>query len=372
MKLKNSALAGLMVLACMASCSKDAQTPILDLPDARLSINIKAAAIGTKASDSDALKGEANINNVAVVVFNESGSALLGAPVWEEVSTESGSAGILNVPAKATIAKIVIVANTPKGVFNTVTSYTDMQSRLAELSAQSQTNLTMSSQVITSTTALSKNDNYLGYESMGAANINGISSPLEITRLAARLELLRFDTRFVSSKLSGRSVRVDEIYIANEKTVSHYFSEGYWGAVVTAGHLGNGAVFAVGKDIADNTPLAGTLYQKYVMENDALEKPTQLIVKATLLESATNGAETKLFAATINADGIKKGYDHNYVKRNYIYRLTVTFTGNSFDGDHPLTPVEPPEPPVTPTEDLLDVQVTVVGWGPVSQDVVIE
>lgn len=64
---------------------------------------------------------------------------------------------------------------------------------------------------------------------------------------------------------------------------------------------------------------------------------------------------------------IDRGYNHNYVKRNYVYRLNVTFGDTSFDGDHEKDPNIPIPP--RPTTGDLDVQVEVVNWGQVSQDV---
>lgn len=61
----------------------------------------------------------------------------------------------------------------------------------------------MSSQVIVTENALKEGDNYLGYASMGADNINGISKPVEVTRLVARVELAQVSTRFDGTKVDG-------------------------------------------------------------------------------------------------------------------------------------------------------------------------
>ena len=51
--------------------------------------------------------------------------------------------------------------------------------------------------------------------------------------------------------------------------------------------------------------------------------------------------------------------------------MNINFGDTSFDGDHkkPDEPDPTPPDPPTPTEGTLDVQVEVVSWGPVSQDV---
>lgn len=355
MNIKNILIVGVAILLGTA-CSKDKDSvSIDDLANAKLTIGVKASGAVTKAGDPNALKGEMYINNLAAVVFDETGTVLLGK-AQENVNTQDGTAYLIDVPAKATKARIILLANLPSGVLDNVTTYDGFQSMLAELSAQSQANLTMSSQVIVTNNALVADDNYLGYESMGSENINGISSPLEVTRLAARVEIVGLHTNFAGSKLEGRTVRVEDVYIQNQKNASRYFSAGYWGAVVTTGHFGSSSKVTFNSLIDDNNPILTTSYRSYVMENDASEQATQLVVRATLLASQNYEAQTKTFYVTVNADGLANKYDHNFVKRNYIYRLNITFGKNSFEI----------------LDGILDVKVEVVGWGPVNQNVEIE
>lgn len=375
MKLQHILVACFGMLVC-ASCSKDKQSGSIDsLPDAKITIQVGASKAISKAADPETLPGEVNINNVAVLLFDETGTTLLGTPVWQQITTTNGSATITDVPAKATKARIILLANTPEGAFQDVANYDDFQARLAQLSDQLQTHLTMSSQVIVTTRPLEEGDNYLGYASMGNANINGISSPVEITRLAARLDLVSLGTRFAGSLLEGRTVRVNQVYIANQKTASHYFSAAYWGVVMAGGNLENSSVTNLNLQISDDVSVLNTPYRHYVMENDGSEQATQLVVQATLEAGGGYAEEAKWFTATINPNGLTQGYDHNFVKRNYIYRLFVTFGPNSFRGDEPEpTPPDPPVPPIPPTPDstTLDVKVEVVGWGPFNQHVEIE
>ena len=84
--LANIFLSGLAILACV-SCSKD-EDPVLSLEGAKLSVAVKASGTATKAynpNDVNELEGEAYINNLAVVVFNETGTELLGYK-WEALS----------------------------------------------------------------------------------------------------------------------------------------------------------------------------------------------------------------------------------------------------------------------------------------------
>lgn len=53
----------------------------------------------------------------------------------------------------------------------------------------------MSSQVIVTKSALSEEDNYLGYTDLGDQNVDGISDPILLTRVAARIDLVNISTR---------------------------------------------------------------------------------------------------------------------------------------------------------------------------------
>ena len=177
MKLSNIFLSTLAVLLCCTACSKDEESFKGKDADASLSIAVKAAGSavtkGFHPNDENELAGEAKVNNLSVLVFDESGAQLIGYG-WQATNSE-GEASILNVPAMTMRAQIVIVSNTPENSLAGVTSYSDFESKLAQLADQSQSNLVMSSPVITTQAPLVKGDNYLGYASMGSENINGIS-----------------------------------------------------------------------------------------------------------------------------------------------------------------------------------------------------
>ena len=370
MKIRNIIAVGLSLFA-LASCSKDSQpVNVKDLKDATLDIKVKASAPGSSLKvdgDENALEGETNINNIAVLSFTVDGPQILVDPYWTNSMTVSGEeATVLNVPTKATNAVIAILANVPADAFNGVASYSDFENRLAQLSDQSQSNLAMSARVITSSDRLVEGDNYIGYVTQ--TNINNISSPLELTRLAARVELKGAATNFdANNKLKGRTVRINSIYLANQKTASHFASAAYWGAVMADGNLGNSSAVT----LAQNLPVSGTPFRQYVMENTDSSNPTQIVISATILANANYQAETKNFSAVINENGVTlKGEAHKYVKRNFIYRLNITFGPNSFEGidiDDPVPPIPP-----APVVGELDVQVEVVGWGPIDSEVVIE
>lgn len=194
---KNILLLGLAIVACV-SCSKD-DDPVLTLDGARLSVCVRASGTATKAynpNDVNELEGEAYINNLAVVVFNEAGTELLGSK-WEALSGAEHSAIIADVPTtKAVRARIVVLANVPRDLVSSISTYSDLQAQMLDLSSQSQTNLTMSSQAIVTQSALTGDDNYLGYEDLGDQNIDGISDPILLTRVAARIDLVNISNPF--------------------------------------------------------------------------------------------------------------------------------------------------------------------------------
>lgn len=353
-QLKNLFLTGACLLACMA-CSKDDDNHAGGiLADATLRVEIKAAGTKTKAynpNDLNELQGEANINNLAVVIFNEDGSQVLGSK-WEAVQAEH-TATITDVPAKSAKARIVIVANVPQSVISGITSYAGFQSALVDLASQSQTSLAMSSRVIDTEKALIAGDNYLGYTSMGADNVNGISSPLYLTRVPARVDLRTVDTKFAGTKLKGYSVRVEQVSLVNRKTRAYYFSENEWGAVEADGNQDSSPVVSLNTIVNDANPMTATSYVGYVMENTDTDAPTGIRLRASLLNANGDVVETKTFISAINLNGVSLGYGHNLIKRNYVYRLWITFGENSFD-----------------PETFLMVRVEVVDWGNVYQDVV--
>lgn len=101
MKLSNIFLSTLAVLLCCTACSKDEESFKGKDADASLSIAVKAAGSavtkGFHPNDENELAGEAKVNNLSVLVFDESGAQLIGYG-WQATNSE-GEASILNVPA---------------------------------------------------------------------------------------------------------------------------------------------------------------------------------------------------------------------------------------------------------------------------------
>lgn len=348
-----------LALLLGAGCSKDDSGSVKSLPDAKITLQFRAAATNsqvpratTKASaDANELAGEANINNITAFVFNQEGTELLATPYYtDKISTDEGIVTITNIPAKATMAQIILIGNAGSATFNNVATYSDLESVLCRLADQSQTNLAMSTQVIETTRPLAVGDeNYLGYTSMGENNINGIAKPLELTRLAARLDVVNVRTNFTAPEFRGRTVTIESISIANRKTASRYFSREYWGEVMVADNLDNSETVAFDLEVNNETSLAEVILSDYVMENDGSEAPTELLIKATLSARSPYLAETRVFGAVINEKG-STTYGHNNIKRNYVYKIALSFGDNSFEGI--LEPVDPdPDPDPDPTPD---------------------
>ena len=288
--------AGFALLLC-ASCSNDNDRDITSLPEAKISLQVKASGTnkksplkaGTKAgTDANELAGEAYINNITAFVFSEDGSQLLSsAPFYQETTPADGELTIPNIPARAAKARIVLVGNA-NGALSNITSYAGLEAALCQLSSQEQDNLTMSSRVIeTEESLVAGDENYIGYESMT---------------------------------------------VDNQKTASRFFSHDYWGAVVTAGNLGTSPSTPMELVVDNNTSLSEIAYRTYVMENDGSEQPTELLIKATISAKDPYQARTREFRAVINEKGLS-AYGHNFVKRNYVYKISLVFDDESFKED---------------------------------------
>ena len=117
MKLSNIFLSTLAVLLCCTACSKDEES--FKGKDADASLSIVVVTKGFHPNDENELAGEAKVNNLSVLVFDESGAQLIGYG-WQATNSE-GEASILNVPAMTMRAQIVIVSNTPENSLAGVT-----------------------------------------------------------------------------------------------------------------------------------------------------------------------------------------------------------------------------------------------------------
>lgn len=377
MKLKNIIMA-LGVLAVLPACSDDSgEQKEKEKEVATLSIRVATntrTTGGLRADDPYALAGEANINNLAAFLFSAVTLETVGGSMVE-LSGVSDIYQMNNIPAStgADPALIVLVANAPASAMGGITNYGQLQEVLAQLGDQQQSSLSMSTQVITTEYPLDNGANYIGF---GAeqTNVNGITSPLWLTRLPARLEVTGARTNFTRAELLGRTVTVNSMYYGNVKTASYYFSADDWGVVQADGETVNSAVTGLDGVVIDNeNPRTDLYYPMYVMENLNAAAPTQIVVSATLSATDEYAAETYSFTATINdtgGGGVIDGIDvsHLYVKRNFVYGITMTFGDGAFDGLIPIEDTPPEIPPVEPDPTVFSVAVAVMGWGEVEQN----
>ncbi|WP_298547623.1 fimbrial protein [uncultured Parabacteroides sp.] len=385
----NSLYIFFLALSLLAGCTKSEEAELFHIKNARLSIAVKIAGktgSSTKAVDGDihALQGETDINNLSVLIFDYAGNRT--GYKWESLESARGTATINNVETQTGQARIVIVSNVPENAFSSVRTYGEFQNQYARLATQARTNLTMSSPLISTNDALSEGDNYIGFSTM--ENVDGMNEPVYITRIAARVDLSSVEAHFAGTALAGRQVRVDAISLIEVKEASRYFSEAHWGEVEMPGNFMETIGFNnVNAYVSENSPYRPT-ESAYVMENAASEKATCLLIRATLLENDEYREETHDYIVRINENGIKNGYDHNFIKRNNVYALNVTFTEESFtnipkaepDPDPVPDPVPDPDPdpdpdPVPPTPDeptKISVNVWIYEWGEVVQNPVFD
>lgn len=248
--LRSIFLSGL-VLLLFAACSKDEDEALFAPASAKLTIGIEASGMATKAhgpGSANEWESQAPVNNLAVVVFSEDGMQLLGS-LWQAMPNKERPSIIANIPAKATMARIIVLANVPQDMILKTTSYDDLYSRMADLSTQEQASLAMSSQVVSTNVPLVEGDNYLGYE--GVPNVNGITSPLLLNSLTSGMDLMK-----ASVHLAGSPPR-DSL-------------------------------------VVDGKQLSGRSYIHYMMENMAKDTPTKVGVKAILRETSKFGRKRSL------------------------------------------------------------------------------
>lgn len=367
----NKILLTVLTVAALVACSNkdDAPKPITG-PKAKLSVAVKALDPTTRAADDpNALAGEMNINRLTALVFDETGTQRIGYKS-EPITSTNGSGTLEEIETIQVKAQIVVVANAPENAFNNVETLEECRATLADLQTQSRTNLVMSTRVIASNEPLAADGNFIGFAN--ETNINGLNEPVLLTRIAARIDVKSIGVTFTEDRLKGRTVRIDSIALANVKTGSSYFSVGEWGGVEAEGHLGYGPgadaiasaiaegatrtpylAVAPAEAITDGTSVSNVI-SWYVFENLSGIAPTGIVLKATLLAEGSAPEEVRYFHTVINPNGEALHYDHNYIKRNYIYRLVFVFSDSSFEGQEP--------------EATVDCMIQVLPWNVVAQD----
>lgn len=353
MKLRNIFITCLAV-SLFTACSNDDEKGKHADGKASLAIAVTSKSIASRADGiGKELPGETNINNLAAFVFNEAGTTLYGHK-WETIP-EGEPTVITDVDAQPERVNIVIIANAPENAFNGITTLSGLQNAIAALSDQQQNSLTMSSRVINTGVELSAGENFIGYGDL--VSVEGLDEEIWLTRIAARLDILSIRTDFAGTKLDGRTVRINDIRLVNVKNASSYFSSQEWGAVEIDGNYAEPFSLFEPQEISDGNGITD-IKRCYVMENSGKDAATSLVIDATLLGTPEWEEENATFTVPVNLNGINKGFTHNYIKRNFVYNITITFSETSF-----------PAEPIIPT---LNVQVEVVGWGQVIHNADVE
>lgn len=347
MKLKYI-LFSLCLLGGLMSCASETELNSLknNTSESKTRLSLRLFSQANPVTKADGLDGESNINNLTAFVFNAETNELVSITSDPAVNAQY-ECEMLDIEAGPFPIRLVLISNAPLDVLQAIRSYQELDNTLALLSDQKRTNLTMSSAMLTTISPLFEGDNYIGFEEK--YNVDEMDDPILITRLAARLDISLIETRFTRQELAGRAVTIHSVQYDKIKTASSFFSIGEWGAVGIDGHWGQTALIPTSYVITNDRPVTGieNEFNHYVMENltPATGDETSILVHATLEGNDEYQAETRVFRAIINANGIQNGYDHNLIRRNYVYRLSLTLADNSFTG----IPVEPENPdPVDP------------------------
>ena len=253
----------LFVSGVLVSCAKD-EIPVLPAKGkASLSLGLQVRSQSeSKAAGNDlnALPGENDLHNLTAYVFNSDGSELIGYKRIDNPDTDVPV--ITDIETSPERIMLIVLANLPEDVDAAVGSYAGLQSRLASLASQTQSSLTFSTPVIRTKQALVEGeDNLIGYTA--GENVDDISTPLFLTRIAARMEMNTIQTRFAGSPLAGMTVRIDHIALANVKSYSRFFSEEDWGAVETP-LAQAGPVYGAGVSEAASGFIAGSAPVDYL------------------------------------------------------------------------------------------------------------
>lgn len=341
MKIKNLFLL-LLLLVGFASCSgNDEDDEILEPGMASLTLKlVPQGGYGTKAEDPaiKAWASESKVSSYVVLLFRNGGTPL----VYPGKGTGDGSIETEAMPAGTVVSAYAFVNLSDKVIedLGNVTDPTELAAFTESLDIQNTNNLTMAS-TTAATLTLAEGNNSLD---------------VNITRLVSRIQVSSIQTSFKIS--NNYTVLINKLELANAKNTSLLYAAGaaegedeFEPDFIMVNQVKDGNI------VSNASPLKLTKQSEeaegegipipygYVFENTNKDNPTQLLLTATLLDENSKEVSTKKFMVTINATGANP----QYVRRNYIYDLGLTFNDESFD------------------MAALVVKVTVVPWGKVHQ-----
>lgn len=385
MKLRNLLFATMFACA-FASCSSDDDPTIDPTPaeaaDAYLNITATAKGELTKASDKNALEGEADVKTLAVIVFKDENRigyqfAELGkeGDKTESFYQKDGSY-TLNTPVKvkAVDVDVYVVANVSDDILskaNTKTSFAALTTDLANQVVES--GLVMSS-AKHSVSAASLKDKSIDDPFF----VNSANGGISIQRVAARVQLTEVNVDFKSDKeqldVKGAiliNVRTNSLLSVDNFDASLDFGtagsqafgygqcgdETYSGGLFAKSTLNTQNDAAFTKKITDavlnkenttkslDVTKADAVYS-YVMPNaltsvcqEAIDGDGKAYTLLSIYGEYTDNtgqkmAGTRYYTVRIGKDGVEGGAGS--VVRNYVYDVKATLTGSG--SDSPVNP----------------------------------
>lgn len=200
-------LVGIGALLAMSSCSKDEENLVVKSGEpARLSITLKGTSVDTRAlgnTTSPSVAEENKIQRIVVGLFKTDGSTDV---IFEKDYTSGYDGSVIEVTGKMVQGSdngyrdIIVVANAPQYHFNGITKKSDFENRKIDLT-QTKDFLPMTG---TSSVTLESNKTVT------------ISSPIQITRLVARISLVNIVTAFEPGGLYANSkFHADQVFLYN-------------------------------------------------------------------------------------------------------------------------------------------------------------
>ena len=373
-----------------ASCQKNSEVnSTSEGKQATVSVNVTQGslrAIGnTSASALTAEEGK--VKKLEVFVFND--DARDGYKKEEGTDVKK----VKDIAVTTGSRTIIVVANASEDLSN-ITSKTTLKATVsADLANQTLEKGLLMTCEETDVFDVKPGKNQYGFKTSDTdldptANQIKAETPIALTRVAARVALVKAETAFEGA-YAGFKFEPTEVYVYNAKKQSKYFGP----------DLNHGADLLSGTDLApysgeykpgtlpttvaylkDNvTDLSTITTDKpvyyYVFENDATIKPTIFTIKGKIKKADDSYATKTDFPGAIDNDGFtyysivvngnKGGYTYtgdatakdSKIKRNTKYNLSVKIKHLGKD-----------DPTVPPTESAtLDVMIEVAPWLSVDQ-----
>ncbi len=363
-------LVGIGVLLAMSSCSKDEENLVVKSGEpAKVSITLKGTNIDTRAlgnTTAPSVTEENKIQRIVVGLFKTDGSTDV---IFEKDYTSGYDGSIINVTGRLVQGSdngyrdIIIVANAPTNHFKGIANITDFENTKIALT-QTKDLLPMTG---TSSVTLEPNKTVT------------ISSPIQITRLVARINLVNIVTAFEPGGLYANSTfHADQIFLYNAMSkceVDGTYSDPVHGWSAIAPYQGVSGLF---ENVDLSTPInypttAGDFLYFYTYPNlfptsidqAFLDGPfanyTRLVIGGTFdLDGVTSNPNTdasrvyypiivnrvKLVSEINISAGVGIG-----VKRNTVYKVAAVIKSKGVDN-----------PDIVINPAYLNVTVTPVAW----------